>query len=190
MALELRTDRLLMRAWADADRAPFAALNADSEVMEHFPGILSRAESDQLVDLIQEGFATRGWGLWAIELLEGGIFIGFVGLNEVPCEANFTPAVETGWRLGRDYWGRGYATEAASAALDYGFGPLRLDRIVSFTSPSNLRSQAVMRRIGLTAGTLPWGARSGPFACERPLGDDYRRALARGSNIGHLRRAG
>jgi RimJ/RimL family protein N-acetyltransferase len=149
VAVELRTDRLLMRAWADADRAPFAALNADSEVMEHFPAVLSRAESDHLVDLVQEELTRRGWGLWAVELLEGGTFIGFVGLNDVPFEADFTPAVEVGWRLGRAHWGHGYATEAAGAALDYGFGPLRLDRIVSFTSTSNLRSQVVMQRIGM-----------------------------------------
>jgi RimJ/RimL family protein N-acetyltransferase len=151
VAVELRTDRLLMRAWAEADRVPFAALNADSEVMEHFPAILSRAESDHLVNLIQEGFATRGWGLWAVELRESRTFVGFVGLNDVPFEAEFTPAVEIGWRLARAHWGHGYATEAASAALDYGFGPLRLDRIVSFTSLKNFRSQAVMRRIGMTA---------------------------------------
>jgi len=139
-----------MRGWVDADRAPFAALNVDPEVMEHFPSTLSRVESDHLVDLIQDGLVTRGWGLWAIELLATATFIGFVGLNAVPFEAEFTPAVEVGWRLGRAHWGHGYAPEAASAALDYGFGALHLDRIVSFTSLSNFRSQAVMRKVGMT----------------------------------------
>ena len=139
-----------MRGWVDADRAPFAALNVDPEVMEHFPSTLSRVESDHLVDLIQDGLVTRGWGLWAIELLATATFIGFVGLNAVPFEAEFTPAVEVGWRLGRAHWGHGYATEAARAALDFGFQHAGLDEIVSFTNVGNLRSQRVMQRIGMT----------------------------------------
>lgn len=147
--VELATERLLLRAWTDADRQPCAALNADPEVMEHFPSVLTRAESDRMVEVITEGLARRGWGLWAVELREGGAFIGFVGLNEVPFEADFTPAVEIGWRVARAYWGRGYATEAARAALDCAFGTIGLGRVVSFTALSNVRSRAVMERIGL-----------------------------------------
>lgn len=165
---ELTTDRLLLRAWTDADREPFAALNADPEVMEHFPSVLTRAESDHMVDLIAEGLTRRGWGLWAVELREDGAFIGFVGLNEVPFEAEFTPAVEIGWRVARPYWGRGYATEAARAALDCAFGTIGLDRVVSFTALSNVRSRAVMERIGL--------ARVGEFDHPRlPEGHQLRR---------------
>jgi RimJ/RimL family protein N-acetyltransferase len=146
----IRTARLKMRLWTAQDRAPFAAMNADPVVMEHFPAVLSWAESDRMVDLIQQGFAERGWGLWAVEVIEDGAFIGFIGLNQVPFEADFTPAVEAGWRLARKYWGQGYATEGAIAALDYAFGSLGLARVVSFTTPSNARSQAVMRRMGMT----------------------------------------
>ena len=148
--MELTTKRLLLRAWRDADREPFAALNADPEVMEHFPSVLTRAESDRMVDVITEGLARRGWGLWAVEVREEGAFVGFVGLNEVPFEAGFTPAVEVGWRMARRYWGHGYATEAARAALDCAFDRIGLDRVVSFTALTNVRSQAVMERIGMT----------------------------------------
>lgn len=148
-ASELRTPRRHLRQWRDSDLEPFAALNADAEVMEHFPGVLSPAESDALIDRIVAGFAERGWGLWAAEVSATGTFAGFVGLNPADFEAPFTPAVEIGWRLARAHWGRGLATEAACAVLDYGFGSLELDEIVSFTSYANLRSQRVMQRIGM-----------------------------------------
>jgi RimJ/RimL family protein N-acetyltransferase len=147
--VELRTDRLLMRRWRDADRAPFAALNADPEVMEHFPSTLTRAESNAMIDRIEGGFGLHGYGLWAVETLAEGIFIGFVGLNWVPFTAHFTPALEVGWRLARPAWGHGYATEAATAARDFAFGTAEVDELTSFTTARNERSQAVMRRIGL-----------------------------------------
>ena len=150
MVDELHTSRLAMRAWRDADRDPFAALNADPAVMEWFPAALSRAESDLMVDVIEQGMAERGWGLWAVEAVDTGAFIGFVGLTPVPFEAEFTPGVEVGWRLARAHWGHGYASEAARAALAYAFGRLGLARVVSFTAVGNRRSQAVMRRIGMT----------------------------------------
>lgn len=146
---ELRTERLLLRGWGPADREPFADLNADPEVMEHFPSTLDREESDRFVDIVEAGMAERGWGLWAVEVVGSGEFVGFVGLNPVPFEADFVPAVEIGWRLARRHWGHGYASEAARAALAYGFGTLGLARIVSFTALGNVRSQAVMRRIGM-----------------------------------------
>jgi RimJ/RimL family protein N-acetyltransferase len=145
---DLRTDRLLLRQWRDEDLAPFAALNADPEVMLHFPRPLSRAESDTLVDRQRTLIAERGWGLWAVDAPEG--FIGFVGLSEPRFEAHFTPAVEVGWRLARHGWHKGYATEAARAAVAFGFDELALDEIVSFTAIPNVRSQAVMERLGMT----------------------------------------
>lgn len=147
--MERRTERLILRAWRAADRAPFAALNADPIAMEHFPSTMSRDESDAFVDHIDAALRERGWGLWAVEVAAGATFIGFVGLNEARFEAPFTPAVEVGWRLLRDHWGRGYATEAARAALQVGFGELGLAEIVSFTIPANGRSRAVMERLGM-----------------------------------------
>jgi len=136
-----------MRRWRDADREPFAALNADPEVMEHFPNRLTREESDALVDRIEAAFDEQGYGLWAV-VAESG-FIGFVGLQPVRFTAHFTPAVEIGWRLTRSAWGHGYASEAAVAARDFAFRKAGLDEIVSFTTYRNERSQAVMRRIGM-----------------------------------------
>ena len=149
-APEILTDRLLLRGWIPADREPFATMNADPEVMEHFPSTLSRSESDHLVDIISDGFERNGFGLWAMELRDDGRFMGFTGLAVPGFQAHFTPAVEIGWRLARWSWGHGYATEAATAALDYGFERAGLDEVVSFTCFQNVRSQAVMRRLGMT----------------------------------------
>jgi RimJ/RimL family protein N-acetyltransferase len=146
----LRTPRLLLRAWRDEDLEPFAALNADPVVMEFFPKPLDRTESDAAVARIRDHFAAHGYGFWAVEVPGVADFIGFVGLAVPRFEAHFTPCVEIGWRLARAYWGRGYATEAACAALDIGFRDLALKEIVSFTVPANLRSRAVMERIGMT----------------------------------------
>jgi ribosomal-protein-alanine N-acetyltransferase len=148
--LELRTERLLLRAWREAEREPFAALNADPVVMEHFPAPLSRAESDRMVDRIEDTFRERGLCLWAVEVVDGEPFIGFVGLSAPGFQVPFTPCVEVGWRLAHAAWGHGYATEAARAAIADGFSRLALDEIVSFTSRTNVRSQAVMRRLGMT----------------------------------------
>ena len=145
----LETERLRLRPWQPADRAPFAALNADPEVMRWFPSTLDRSESDAQVDRFQAGIDERGWGFWAAELRESAECIGFVGLNvpapELPC----SPCVEIGWRLARPFWGRGLATEAAQRALAFGFETLALDEIVSFTTLGNERSQAVMQRLGM-----------------------------------------
>lgn len=149
-AAELRTERLLLRQWRDADRAPFAALNADTLVMEHLLSALTPEESDALVDSILVRFARDGFGLWAVEVVGVAGFIGFVGLNPVPFTAPFTPAVEVLWRLAREHWGRGYATEGARAALDFAFGELELDEVVSFTTRRNVRSRRVMERLGMT----------------------------------------
>ena len=147
---ELRTERLLMRRWRESDLAPFAALNADPAVMEHFVAPLSRAESDALADRIVRRWAEHGFGLWAVEVPGGAPFIGFVGLSYHDFPAHFTPCVEVGWRLAREHWGHGYATEAARESLHFGFEELGLEEIVSMTSRENLRSRAVMERIGMT----------------------------------------
>lgn len=147
---ELGSARLVLRRWRDGDLEPFAAMNADPEVMEHFPARLSREESDALVQRFEAGFDARGFGVWALEVAATGQFIGFCGLNVPSFEAPFTPAVEVGWRLARPYWGQGYATESARAALTFGFEHVGLDDVVSFTTRANERSQAVMRRLGMT----------------------------------------
>jgi RimJ/RimL family protein N-acetyltransferase len=146
---ELRTERLLLRGWRPADREPFAALNADPRVMEHFPATLSREESDAWVDRVEARWQQLGHGHWAVERRDTGAFIGFVGLAPATFEAAFTPAVEVGWRLAAEHWGQGFATEGARAALGFGFGPLGLAEIVSFTARRNARSWRVMERLGL-----------------------------------------
>lgn len=146
---ELVTTRLRLRDWRDDDGDPFAELNADPEVMAHFPTTLSRATSDMLVEATMDGWAANGFGLWVVERLDDGAFLGFTGLARPSFEAHFMPAVEVGWRLARNAWGHGYATEAARAALAFGFDTVRLQEIVSFTVPANLRSRAVMERIGM-----------------------------------------
>jgi RimJ/RimL family protein N-acetyltransferase len=147
---ELTTDRLVLRQWKDSDYEPFAALNADPAVMEHFPNAMTRAESDTMVDRLKASIDERGFGLWAVEVRETGQFIGFTGLSVPSFEAPFTPCVEIGWRLVKDAWGNGYASEGARAALGWAFGPLELDEVVSFTATTNKPSQRVMERIGMT----------------------------------------
>lgn len=118
--------------------------------MEFFPALLTRAESDARVEKIREHFDRHGFGLWAVEAVGVAEFIGFVGLGVPAFEAHFTPCVEIGWRLAFANWGRGYATEAASAALDFGFHQLALDEVMSFTVPANVRSRKVMERLGMS----------------------------------------
>ena len=148
--IERVTARLILRQWRDSDREPLAALNADPVVMEHFPAPLTRAESDAMVDLHTAGIDADGYGHWAVEVRDAGEFIGFVGLAQPSFEAAFTPCTEIGWRLARSAWGRGYATEAARAALDVAFGRVGLDEVLSWTFEGNLASRAVMERLGMT----------------------------------------
>jgi RimJ/RimL family protein N-acetyltransferase len=147
--LNLETARLRLRRWRESDAEPFAALNSDPRVMQHFPALLSAAECAFVLEQIEAGFEANGFGIWALEELDGGRFIGLTGLSIPPFAAPFTPAVEVGWRLVADAWGHGYATEAANAALGFGFGEVGLEEIVSFTSATNLRSIAVMERLGM-----------------------------------------
>ncbi len=146
----IETGRLLLRQWVEEDREPFAALNADPIVMEHFPAILSRAESDAFMDRQAATIERQSWGLWALEVRETGEFIGFTGLLVPVFDADFVPCVEIGWRLAAASWGKGYATEAATAVLDHAFDVVGLDDVVSFTYVGNDRSRRVMDKIGLT----------------------------------------
>jgi ribosomal-protein-alanine N-acetyltransferase len=149
MTDSLRTGRLLLRRWLPRDREPFAAMNADPRVMEHFPVPLTRAESDQFADRVEQHFAAHGFGPWAVEIPGAARFAGFVGLAVPRFDAPFMPCVEVGWRLCAAHWGRGYATEAARAVLADAFDRLRLPEVVSFTSATNERSVRVMQRLGM-----------------------------------------
>jgi RimJ/RimL family protein N-acetyltransferase len=147
---ELHTDRLILRRWRTEDHEPFARMNMDPAVMEHFPAPLSGAETEATIDRIEAHFALRGFGLWAAELRESQEFIGYIGLAVPRFEAHFMPCVEIGWRLRHEHWGRGLATEGAREAVRCAFEDLGLDEIVSFTVPGNARSRRVMEKLGMT----------------------------------------
>lgn len=143
------TSRLTVRNWKPEDRAPFARLNADPEVMEFLPGPMRSEDSDAAVVRFEDEFTRRGFCPWAVEEHGSGEFIGFVGLHEVPEYLACSPGVEVGWRLARQFWKRGYATEAAAAVLTYAFGELGCDEVVSLTASINVRSRGVMERLGM-----------------------------------------
>jgi RimJ/RimL family protein N-acetyltransferase len=149
-ARAVHTPRLILREWRDADVDAFGAMFDDPPVMEFLLPAQDRAAIEAIVGRVRAHFAQHGFGWWAAELKATGRFIGFIGLSHVPFEAHFTPAVEIGWRLACAYWGKGYATEGAKAALEAGFTRLGLQEIVSFTVPANRRSWHVMQRIGMT----------------------------------------
>ena len=146
---ELRTERLLMRRWRDADREPFAAMNSDPEVMRYFPAVMDREVSDQSVDRFEQRFEEQGFGLWALELLTTGEFIGFTGLNPMPEGVPGAGDQEVGWRLARRAWHQGYATEAARTALDVALHGVGLPRVWSITAVLNVPSERVMQRLGM-----------------------------------------
>ena len=152
MTPELRTERLLLRGWRDADKVPYAAINGDPDVMQYFPATLTREQSDQMVDNMSAAWSQRGWGLWATERLDTGELIGFIGLAAPSWHVEgLTPCVEIGWRLGKQHWGHGFAPEGATAALAHAFdhvGPPR-NEVVSFTTVLNAKSRRVMEKIGL-----------------------------------------
>lgn len=152
MRIEPTTQRLQLRQWRDSDRTPFALMNADPAVMEFFPALLSRAESNAAIDRQIAHIEQHGWGFWAVETLEDQQFIGFVGIKNVTEDMPFAPSVEIGWRLSRRAWGKGYATEAARVCLQVGFEELGLNEIVSFTVPGNFRSRSVMEKLGMQQG--------------------------------------
>jgi RimJ/RimL family protein N-acetyltransferase len=150
---ELRTDRMLLRDWRDEDLAPFAELNSDPIAMEHFPSTLTTAQSAEMIERLREQWASHGWSWWAVGSLESGEFLGAVGLLLVDLDAPFNdpedPSIEVGWRLRRAAWGQGFATEAATAALDWAFGLQAAEEVVSFTAPVNHRSRRVMEKLGM-----------------------------------------
>ncbi len=166
--IELETARARLRGWRPEDLDAFAEMNADPEVMKHFPAPYSREQSDALAVKSQQRLESDGLGVFALEIKEDRRFAGFVGLSRVTFEAPFRPAVEIGWRLPTWAWGRGYASEAARRCLDYGFRDKHLAEIVSFTAVANLRSQALMARIGMTHDPAqdfphPWLAAGHPL---------------------------
>lgn len=165
----LTTTRLELRPWRDSDREPFAALNADPEVMRFMPQRLERAASDALLDALQQALDTRGWGVWALARRDDGEFIGCVGLATVTFSAAFTPCLEVLWRLKRASWGQGFATEGARRCLAFAFENLAAEDLYSFTVPANVRSRAVMARLGMRH--LPGGDFEHP---RLPLGHPLR----------------
>ena len=148
--MTLQTERLQLRPWRDTDFEPFARLNADMRAMEYFSAPLTTDESNEMARRIQSHIEQWGWGFWAVEIPGVAPFAGFVGLSHPRFEAHFTPCTEIGWRLGPEFWGQGYATEGALAALAFGFRELNLGEVVSFTPESHGRSRRVMERIGMT----------------------------------------
>ena len=162
----IKTERLMLRGWRDADLAPWAAMNADPEVRRYLGPPLTFEQASARVLNYQDDLDRYGFGFWAVEVRASGEFIGFTGLDTVDEEMPFT-GVELGWRLARQAWGHGYATEAAQAALEHGFGVLGLPEIIAVTVAGNMRSRAVMRRIGMTRD--PAGDFDDPDAEEGPL---------------------
>ena len=151
--IKLETDRLILRQWQDSDLAAFAKMSSDPEVMRYFPNTLSLEQSDALAEKIRGKIQNSGYGFWAVEIEETADFAGFCGLNIPDPQLPFGPSVEIGWRLAKHFWKWGYATEAATAAINYGFKELSLSEIVSFTVPSNVPSQNVMKRLGFQFDT-------------------------------------
>lgn len=147
--VDLITSRLRLRQWQDGDKEVFAQLNADPEVMRYFPGTQTREQSDRSIAVWAAELEERGWSNWAVEQVSDGSFIGFVGLSVPRRALPFMPCVEIGYRLAKEYWGKGFATEAGREALRFGFEELQLPEVVSFTAKLNLPSQAVMRRLGM-----------------------------------------
>lgn len=148
----IETERLILRQWCEEDFDSFARLNADPRVREFFPSVLTKSESDASAEKFQRDIEKNGWGLWAVTAKNVAPFIGFIGLNTLDYDLplHTPPLVEIGWRLAFDYWGRGYATEGAMAALKYGFNTLKLPEIVSVAVVQNIRSISVMKKIGMS----------------------------------------
>lgn len=147
---ELKTSRLILRQWKECDFIHLARMNVDPDVMEYYPSILSEEESNVMANKLKMIIAERGWGFWAVEILKTKEFIGFVGLHCPTYDLPVTPCVEVGWRLGKKYWRKGYATEAAQESLRFAFENLGLKEIYSFTSVQNRKSWLVMERLKMT----------------------------------------
>ena len=145
----IETARLRLRQWRAEDNEAFAAMSSNPHVMQYFPNLLTRAESDALIERMKSIIDTQGWGFWAVELKHNQQFIGFTGLHDQPTQFSFSPCVEIGWRLDQAYWGLGYAPEAAQAALAFAFEQLKLDKVVAFTTLDNAKSQRVMHKLNM-----------------------------------------
>jgi len=145
----IETKRLILRQWREEDYEPFARLNADPKVMEYFPSVLTKNESDTLASTLKALISKRGWGFWVIEEKETGLFVGALGLHKPTEKLPFLPCVEIGWRLAHEHWGKRYATEAGEEVLRYAFEVLEIEEVVSFTAVVNKRSSALMERLGM-----------------------------------------
>lgn len=145
--IEIETERLILRQWRAEDKSPFAKLNADPIVMEYFPEVLTREQSDDLANRCKALVENNGWGFWALETIADKRFIGFAGLNQPDYELPVSACVEIGWRLSVDVWGNGYATEAAKACLDFAFQNLVLEEVFAYSSVGNQKSRNVMERL-------------------------------------------
>lgn len=141
------TDRLILRPWCESDFKVYAKINADPRVREYFSTLLTEEESNQQIRHFMVRIEESGWGIWAVSVPGVSEFIGFIGLEQIDFTAHFTPAIEIGWRLAYEFWGQGYATEGAIAALKYGFETLKLDEIVAIATKENYRSRHVMEKI-------------------------------------------
>lgn len=146
---QIKTPRLILRHWKDSDYEPFAKLNCDPEVLRYFPRLITTEQSNEIIDRCKIEIERDGIGLWAVSVPGICDFIGFIGIRKVGPEMPFAPAVEIGWRLAKEYWGQGYATEGAQAVLDYAFNRMGLDEVVAFTTVTNLPSQNVMKKLGM-----------------------------------------
>lgn len=146
----LETERLILRQWQDSDHLPFIKMGKDPDVMKYFPHDLTQEDSLKLIQTASEIIDKNKWGVWAVELKENHEFIGFIGLHDQPLQFDFSPCVEIAWRLAKEYWNKGYATEGASAVLEYAFNVLHLDKVVSFTASANQPSESVMKKLGMT----------------------------------------
>lgn len=146
----IETQRLILRQWREEDKTPNYAMNSDPEVMKFFPTVLTKKESDHFVEKMTQNINDSGWGYWAVEEKKSAQFVGALGLWQPQFSTHFTPCTEIGWRIHRTFWKLGYATEGATAVLNFAFKKLELSEVVSFTSQQNLASIAVMKRIGMT----------------------------------------
>lgn len=148
--MRLETERLILRSWRESDRIPFRAMNQDPKVMEFFPKTYTTKESDSTILKIEDHFKTHGFGLFATEIKSTQEFIGFVGIQNIPFDSHFTPAIEIGWRLSSDHWGHGYAPEGAREVLRFALEELKLNEILALTTKDNMKSRRVMEKIGMT----------------------------------------
>lgn len=146
----IETERLILRPWLKDDILPFSAINSDEEVMEYLPKCLSLEETVQFYNRIVAEHDRFGYGLYAVETKSDGLFIGYVGFHHFDFDAGFSPGVEIGWRLAKEYWNQGYATEAAKACLDYARINHLFNEIYSFTTVGNHRSERVMQKIRMS----------------------------------------